>query len=246
MITNDLTLDKPLPLPTSVKTTPPRVARALEAFEEAVGGREALVAELLASVESENETVLVNLLADPEQDSRPLHEILSYGNFSVARFLRLFKTARGARAYLDALDKVWSKLPDVAEDVMSKALPQSVRCKPCEGTGFQAITGKHNFKKRGPVKERMQKVICDSCEGTGKRKIEPTLDYQVLALKIGGLPKPDPKVTVDQSSTRVTQNNYGDSAMKDFISAVQRVKSANLQDIKVVDAEVLQESEEVK
>lgn len=223
----DLDLDKKLPMPNDKSPTEPRLVRALRAFEEAAGGREAIVAELATATLSEQETLLVRLLADPDRDHQPIHELLGYAQLSVARFLRLFRDARGARAYLDALDKVWQKLPDVAEDVMTRALPKQVTCKACDGSGFQRISATKDRNLSGPLKDQMERVHCPDCSGTGLISQAPTLDYQKLALTLGGLPKPIPGTLVDNSKTQINaqqQNFYGSDTMKDFISAVQGLK----------------------
>jgi len=210
-VTTDLT--KPLPSPVKGDPPPPRIVQALRAFEEAVGGRDALVAELAPAALTAEESLVLQLLADPENDSWPLHEVLGHANVSLARFLKLFRDARGARAYLDALDRVWSALPEVAEDVMKRALPREVFCKPCAGTGFQEI-------KKGKKKD---KVGCSRCDGAGKVPVEPTLDYQKLALTLGGLPKTTPMVHIDQSTKQQT-TFVGSDTMRDFVAAVTRIK----------------------
>jgi len=223
----DLDLDKKLPIPNEKAPLEPRLIRALRAFEEAAGGRDAIVAELVTASLSDQETLLVRLLADPDRDHQPIHELLGYAGLSVHRFLRIFKDARGARAYFDALDKVWQKLPDVAEDVMTRALPKHVTCKPCQGTGYQRVATSKDKDIYGPLREQMDRVHCPDCEGSGKVAVPPTLDYQKLALTLGGLPKPIPGTLVDNSKTQINaqqQNFYGSDTMKDFISAVQGLK----------------------
>ena len=209
-------LTKPLPSPMSDGSPPPpRIVRALKAFEKAVGGRDTLVAELAPAALSDEESLVLRLLADPENDKWPLHEILGHAHVSLARFLKLFRDARGARAYLDALDRVWDALPEVAADVMKRALPREVFCKPCAGTGFQRIE-----QKRG---KKNPKVVCPRCTGVGKVPVEPTLDYQRLALTLGGLPKATPTVHIDQSTKQQT-TFVGSDTMRDFVAAVTRIK----------------------
>jgi hypothetical protein len=235
-------LTKPLPLP-SKEAPPPRIVRALKAFEEAAGGRDRLVAELAPAALSDQESMVLRLLADPDNDRKPLHEILGYAGVSVARFLRIFRDARGARAYLDALDKVWSRLPDVAADVMERALPKTVFCKPCAGTGFQQVhVG--NRPKSGPLKGQDPPVVCPKCDGVGRRPVEPTLDYQRLALALGGLPKSVPAVHIDQSRTQKT-TLVGSDTMRDFISAVSRIRHTPIDvEATIKDGPVEQEDED--
>lgn len=213
-MTTDLTA--PLPAPRHEDKAAPRVVRALKAFEEAVGGRDTLVNELVTLQLPEAESMVLRLLADPDNDGTPLHEVLGQAQVSVAKFLRIFRDARGARAYLAALDRVWSRLPDVAEDVMERALPKSVPCRTCRETGKIEVASKKRVK---------DKVLCPDCDGVGRRQVEPTLDYQRLALSLGGLPKPIPAVHIDQSSK--TQHNLViQDALRDFIGVVAKIKRA--------------------
>lgn len=236
---NDL-LTSPLPSPAGKKgPPPPRIVRALKAFEEAAGGRDKLVAELAPAPLSETEALVLQLLADPDRDRQPLHEILGYAGISVARFLKIFRDARGARAYLDTLDRVWEKLPDVAADVMDKALPKQVACKPCGGTGKQQVHKPKTSRRRSPA------VLCPDCGGTGKKDVEPTLDYQRLALALGGLPKAVPSIHIDQSKNQ-QQNNYFESGtLRDFVSAVSRIKRTPIDvDATVIEDEPVEGEEE--
>src|SRR5258706_4579102 len=166
MSTLALTLDTKFPIPTNEKAPPPpsRLVRALQAFEEAAGGRETMVAELATSTLSDKASLLVRLMADPDRDRQPLHELLAYSGLSVSDFLRLLKDAKGARAYLAALHKVWEKLPDVAANVMSRALPSEVRCKPCQGTGFQRVATTNGKNLKGKLRNQMNRMHCPSCE----------------------------------------------------------------------------------
>lgn len=239
-MTTDLT--RPLPSPMREDPPPPRIIRALRAFEEAVGGRDALVTELAPAALSDGESLVLRLLADPDNDGKPLHEILGHANVSLARFLKIFRDARGARAYLAALDQVWEKLPDVAQDVMERALPKKVFCKPCSGTGHQKIQKGHRAKK-GPLKKQDDPVVCPECEGKGKRPVEPTLDYQRLALALGGMPKTAPGVLIDQS-TKQQQNFFGSDTMQDFVSAVARIKRIPVDTEAILIEDVSEENEE--
>lgn len=234
-------LTRPLPSPIKEDPPAPRVIRALKAFEEAVGGRDALVAELAPAELGEQESLVLRLLADPDQDDKPIHEVLGNAGVSVARFLKIFRDARGARAYLAALDQVWEKLPDVAADVMERALPAEVFCKPCSGTGQQKLKTENRAKK-GPRRNQDAPLVCPECEGKGKRPVTPTLEYQRLALTLGGMPKQTPGVLIDQS--RKQENTFiGSDTTRDFISAVARIRRTPSAPVDV-EATIVEESEE--
>jgi hypothetical protein len=224
----DRSLDRALPPRVTGHTPAPRLVRALKSFEQEVGGRGTLVSEIVgaASQLSPREALALQLLADPAHDRRPLSDILGSVGLSVAAFLRLFREARGARAYLEALDKVWAKLPDVAMDVMSRALPMEKPCPRCDLAGTLPLAGKGHGESRGsqdPDRREDQRVLCSTCSGRGVITVEPTLDYAKLALQIGGLLKKTPTIQVDQSKN--LQQNFlsiGDT-LRSHIAATNRV-----------------------
>ena len=244
-----LSLDKPLPPPitegSQITPPAPRIVQALKVFEEEVGGREALVNEITAAAQqlAPREQMALALLADPQNDTRQLSDILGTAGLSVSSFLRLFREARGARAYLEALDAVWNRLPEVALDVISRALPARRQCRTCRGSRYLSIPGRHNKKAPDPDPAQDKKVVCTNCNGEGEVTEEPTLDYHKLALQVGGLLKNAPTIQVDAS--RVQQNLQQNflsinDTMRSHIAATNRVLYG---DSPVIDAEPVEPQE---
>jgi len=159
----------------------PKVIAALEQLEEAVGGREHIATALQISHEklTVEEEILMNLLADPENQSRSLAELCGQTGITIGRVLEMFAKAEGAQAYVKSLNRIYRKLPDVVGDVMNRALPRMKVCGACRGLG------KYEVKKDGESIE----TVCLACGGAGNIEEVPELERQKVALQLGGLMK---------------------------------------------------------
>ena len=158
---------------------PQAMARAISSFEKSVGGREALVAAMYANPDlDDDQRYLVELLSDPDRAKTPIGEVCYSAGVHIGHVLQLFKSGRFARAQVEAIDKIAERLPAVAEDFVSRAVPREVSCSVCDGTGETIVTSGDAV---GEV------IDCAICQATGRVTREPSLDYQKLALDLGGI-----------------------------------------------------------
>lgn len=158
-----------------------RIEQALKQVEIAGGGRGSIVEALYHSPMelAEDQQRLLNMLADPDNDGRSLAKVCADAGLKVKALLDLLRTARGARAYYEAINRVYDKLPDVAGDVMDRAVPHHLPCTACNGTGTTRT------KAGGKL------TTCVPCNGKGTFLELPDLERQKVALTIGGLLKPE-------------------------------------------------------
>jgi hypothetical protein len=166
---------------------PAPLERACRNFESEVGGRAALIEHVSHAQLNEDQELLIGAIADPRNDQSSLARICySYG-IQFADLLTLFRSAGFAKAQLQAMRRVWERLPDVAGDVMERSVPHQILCSSCAGIGRVEKT-----KATGGDGGGIQRVEerCDTCNGMGYITIQPRLETQKVALEIGGLLQP--------------------------------------------------------
>jgi len=191
--------------------------QALRAFEVGVGGRAKLVETLQYATLTDEQSLIVGMIADPQNDRKALGTICRSAKINFGQLLQLFKDAGFIRAQLAAFEQVWNGLPRVAGDVMMRAVPHSVECQACLGTKVVTI------KVKGADGKKIdQEVPCRFCKGTGQITVIPDLEHQKVALEIGGLLKKGGAIQVG-----VQVNNQGalvgPDDMKDFRGASDKL-----------------------
>lgn len=193
----------------------PKVVKALEQLEEAVGGREQIATSLQVSQQplTVEEEILANLLADPANQNRSLASLCGQTGITIGRVLDMFAKAEAAQAYAKSLTKIYRKLPEVVGDVMDRALPKRDVCKPCKGLGSITV------KKDG---EEVQQD-CLVCGTAGTVEREPDLERQKVALQLGGFLKDKGGVNITNTTTTNTVNITPARTTPDFRSATDRL-----------------------
>ncbi len=187
------------------------VAEALDKFESVIGGRPRLVSALLAAPPSTDLDYVIGWLADPRNDVRTLSALCTEAAISLPEVLEAFKRGDGAAAFVEALAYVHAKTPEVAKDVMARALPYEAPCDRCDGAG--TITRRR--------KDEETEITCPRCQGKRTRVVEPDLDRQQFALSLGPLaPKSAPSVVVDQ---RVQVADASPAGLAKLLSATDRI-----------------------
>lgn len=157
----------------------PALEKALRSLEEALGGRDEIVAKLsLVPGLSTEETTILNLLADPESRGKSMGVLCGAAGTTLGRVLELMQKGEWAEAYVRSIRKIARQLPDVVGDVMSRALPRWRSCVVCRALG-----------RLPPEKEGGEPRTCLECEGLGRVEIEPSVERQKMALEAGGLLK---------------------------------------------------------
>jgi hypothetical protein len=149
-------------------------ATSLALFEKALGGRariiDALEIDATPSVQK-----FVRLLLNPHFDELSLAELAEQAEASLPDILRAYRNATLAKAQILAANEIAARLPEVAKDVMERALPVEILCPVCRGEGTQLV--------------RKEPQACKTCTGTGKVKRSPSVQRQRLALELAELVK---------------------------------------------------------
>ncbi len=174
---------------------PTLLDEACDNFEREVGGRKALITHLAHARLVGGQEYLVGAIADPRNDDLSLARICTIHGLSFSELLVLFRDAGIMRAQLNAMRKVWKALPEVAGDLLSRAVPYTIECLRCRGTG--------ELKRKSAEGEAVTKP-CRVCNGSGKTQVEPRLETQKIALQLGGLLLPGataPQVQVNVQQT---------------------------------------------
>lgn len=209
--------------------------QALRAFEEGVGGRAKLVENLQYATLTDEQSIIVGMIADPQNDRKALGTICRAAKINFGQLLQLFKDAGFIKAQLAAFEKVWEGLPRVAGDVMMRSIPHQIECQACFGTKEVTV------KEKVDGKDIEKQIPCRFCRGTGQITVIPDLEHQKVALEIGGLLKRGQGIQVG-----VQVNNSGalvsPDDMKDFRGASDKLLyPARRRGEEPIDAELVED-----
>lgn len=203
----------------------PAVAKAIDALEAAMGGREALIDTLSLSHDPDTD-YLLGLIADPRHDDKSLSVLCDMGNITPGQLLRLYRDAKIARAQVLALDAVAKDLPAIATDVTRRAQNHYRLCAECRGTGS--------------VKDKLGTVLpCAGCDGAGQVLAEASLDHQKLALDLAGLLSKGSGPTVNVLNAQTSAGPIATTMLPfaELQLAVQKALTAQPSTMEVVDAD---------
>lgn len=154
--------------------------KAIEAFEEALGGREAMVQELLTSPDlSDPIRKVLTLILDPRFGQESLGYLCASAGVAPGEVFAAFRDATVAKANIHALRLVAARLPEITLKVIEAALGAEISCPKCYGVGM--------VDKR--VKDKLIEAVCPACHGTKVIKQQPDPDRQDRILELVGLLK---------------------------------------------------------
>lgn len=181
-------------------------AKAVDALESAVGGREKLIAALTGAPATDDLAYVINLIASPEMDARKLSQICRAGRITVGELLEAYKRGVYAQMQVSVMAKVAEHTPAVVEDVLLRSQPHQVVCPSCKGS-LVVRNPREDEKDQPPV------LPCTACLDanripTGLIDVLPDLDRQKLALDLANLlPKKSPMIAID---ARQQSAHFGD------------------------------------
>jgi hypothetical protein len=161
---------------------PPALEEACRNFEHEVGGRDALIHTLAAAELTQTQEYLVGAIADPRNDQASLARICAIHRIRFGELLQIFRNAKIMRAQVRAIQAVADALPEVAGDLMARALPHELPCTRCAATG----TIRHK-KRRLDKAADAEDLPCPVCQGRKVILVQPELETQRTALELGGL-----------------------------------------------------------
>lgn len=172
----------------------------LRQLERAVGGREVVAEALAHAPPSEPVDTLRTLLGDPKSRALEIRELCAQAKLTVPEFWALFKQGVLSKAQVRAMAAVSHGLPDVAADLMKRAVGHTIDCPKCFGTGLSdgdaAKTIRDTVIGTGGVPVEREAPRCPQCDGTGRKEVVPEVKRQELALEMGGLLKRHEGVSV--------------------------------------------------
>lgn len=203
--------------------SPYRTKKALDKFEESVGGREAIIDALELATLGKKEEHFLRLLYDNARHNDSLAKIAKDSGLNAIAVLELFRTAAFAKAHAIVAGQLSDSLPAVVSDIIAKSVDYQVICQSCGGNGT--------------IEMEDEKVrTCLDCNGNGKIFKESDLDRQKIVLETTGVLKKGPGVAVQVN----TQVNAGSSStvFSKFVKATDEIAY----DVGAVDAEIVKEA----
>lgn len=186
--------------PTQIKVhkdVPLAIRESIAAFENAIGGRQALIECLSTGDSDEQVSEVLQLLGDPRNDKEPLAKICAQTGITPGQLFTAFDRAAVVRAHVLARMEAANKIPEITREVTRTALPHDKVCTTCNGVGsferMKSVNGKDEY-----VTE-----VCVACNGVGSIKREGDPDQQQRAFELTGLLKSGGGTQVTQSLTMV-------------------------------------------
>tara|TARA_R110000868_G_scaffold255919_1_gene512576 strand:+ start:1476 stop:2138 length:663 start_codon:yes stop_codon:yes gene_type:complete len=205
---------------TAVSVVLPKTSRsALEQFEAAIGGRDALVETLeLAQLDKKQEHLL-NLLLDPKRQRDTINTIARDAGMKPAGVIELFRSATFAMAHALAMSKMASALPSVVDDIAAKSVDSKIECPTCFG------------------QKQLNHIDCPTCYGKGEVMRYSDLDRQKILLESAGVTKKGGGVNVNVSQ-QVGIVNPGS-----FFSNFVKGSDADAYSVEPIDADIISTGE---
>lgn len=200
--------------------SPYRTKRALDKFEESVGGREAIIDALELATLGKKEEHFLRLLYDNARHNDSLAKIAKDSGLNAIAVLELFRTAAFAKAHAIVAGQISDSLPAVVKDIIAKSVDYQIICQSCGGNGtIEMDDGKAR--------------TCLDCNGNGKLFKESDLDRQKILLETGGILKKGPGVAVQVNTQVNTGTNT--NAFSRFVRATDDIAY----DVTSLDGEVV-------
>lgn len=157
---------------------PPLVGQQLAKLEEAIGGRDALVAALSHAPKSKDLSYLLGLIGDPQRAGESLADLCATGGITAGELIEAYKSGELNRAAALGAREVGAGLQQVVKDTMEKAAPHEGPCSYCQGLG--QVTPEPTKKVPNP-----EPGPCEACKGAGRLLYPGDLEHKKLALDMG-------------------------------------------------------------
>ena len=159
----------------------------MEAFEEAVGGREKLIDTLSLAPMDKKQEHFLRMLSDPKRASDSLATLVLDAGLLPTAVMELFRNAAFAKAHAIAMSQISTAVPEVISDMIGKSVDSEVTCPDCFG-------------------ERVDGSPCLRCRDRGTILRVSDIDRQKLLLEISGVHKKSGGVNVQVNQQQVTNN----------------------------------------
>lgn len=198
---------------------------ALESFEKAAGGRDAVIDTLSVATLDKKQQHFLDLLTDPKRSKDSISKIARDAGVSPLAVLDMFRSASFARANAIAMARMADALPDIVDDLASKSIDAKIECTTCFGS-----------------KQIAEGVNCPTCFGKGVIFRSSDLDRQKIILESTGVSKKSGGVNLN------IQQNVGVVQPNSFFSNYVKASDKAAYDIspESIDAEVLSDEDPSK
>lgn len=162
-------------------TTLPVNARVeLDRLEQEFGGRQHLVQALTFARQTKDVRYLLGLVADPENNSRALADILKDGRILPGELVAALASGTELRSQLIAKQHVARRIPKVVAEVMEKAAEYEADCTECLGIGTLVDDPSAEVPNPAPRE-------CPVCRGAKRLLFPADGKCRDLALEMSGL-----------------------------------------------------------
>lgn len=181
-------------------TAPPAlVSTSLARLEQAMGGRDALVAALVHAPKSKSLDYLLGLVGDPQYATTPIATLCAMGGITAGELIEGYKSGVLHKAQALSTKAIGEHLPAVVEETMRLAMQHEDDCTACQGLGCLTPEPSEADPNPGPID-------CPVCGGCGRLRYDGDLEHKKLALSLGKMLDKGAGVNVQVNQQ---QNNYG-------------------------------------
>lgn len=162
----------------------PSVEAALANFIEGVGGKDALLTELLIAPELPPSLLtLLQFSFDPRFSDRQFGFLCAKAQISPGEVLLAFRDVLMAKVTIQAMHETSKELVRMLREIVRSAITHDETCTECRGT-TEVWKVLRNPKQKA---ESLQKVPCPTCQATGVVIVGPDRESQKMVLDLVGL-----------------------------------------------------------
>lgn len=200
----------------------PLAAPAVAMFEEVLGGRPGLVAELLTSPDiTPRIKSVLNLTLDPRYDHHSLAYLCAKAGVAPGEVFAAFKDAAIAKAHVHAVKLVAEQIPQIMAEMLQQATTHDATCGTCGGL-------KVTFPEPTKQNAHPTPVTCVSCDGKGTISMPGLRDVQKLALELIGLTGKNGGIQMIQQNNTQVNVSEGSGSIAGGLAQLQQAVSGIL------------------
>ena len=189
-------------IPVAPLQIPHRIREGIKEFEDALGGRKALIEALSSADAAEDIAEILTILADPKYDKDPLAKLCAHAGISPGQLFGAFKKAALIRGQILGTLKAAELVPRVVEEIGKTCVPYDEPCERCNGAGY-IESGEEKVAARA----------CTACNGVGSIHHAGDHDQQRTILELTGLIQKGSGVAVNVQTNNLlpSQGSVGGS-----------------------------------
>jgi hypothetical protein len=206
-------------------------AHSLAQLELELGGRSALIEALVTAPQTKDVKYVLGLLADPENQHKPLAELCRLAKLLPGTLLEMLERGTKLRARIIAGQIIAKGTPEMVRDVMKRAAPYEDACTECGGVG--AVTQEPTADVPNPSPQP-----CKTCLGGGKLRYDADPEARRLGLEIAGLTSKGGGISIVNQNANVQAGSGAGLAFERLQEGLDRVLYGRSPTSEAVDAEL--------